>query len=171
MDTRNPRGHHDWLDAEAEGREHFAEQAFARLMAELPDVEPPTQFIEQVAVGAWSRRRGRRRLGLVACAAAALLVAGAASAAAYGFSLVLAGAAGGVLMAATQGLVWVASTMGEGLRWWEIAGRVSVALGDRVTAPGTTALLAGAELLGAVAIYAFQRVLREAQPDSRKVEI
>lgn len=171
MDSSNVRQHDDWLDAEAGGREHLAEQAFARLMAELPDDEPPARFIEQVTADAWGRRRRRQWVARAARVAAAVLVAAAASAAVYGFSLLLAGAAGGVLVAAAEGLVWVAGAMGEGLRWWEIAGRVSVALGDQVTAPGTTAVLAGAEVLGAMAIYAFQRVLRDTQPDSQKVEI
>jgi len=171
MDTRHPRGHHDWFDAEAEGREHLAEQAFARLMAELPDAEVPAAFAAQVAADAWGRRARRARLAQLARAASVLLMAGVGAAGLYGVGVLLAGAAGGALVAATQGLVWVAGAMGEGLRWWEIAGRVSVTLGDRVTAPGTTALLAGVELLGAMAIYAFQRVLRDAQPDSRKVEL
>lgn len=172
MHTREPRRHREWLEAEAEGQEGPAEHAFARLVADLPDSEPSAVFVDQVVGRVWARQRARqrrRRAGLVAASVAALGLAAVLATAVSGY---LAGAAGGLLLATTQGMVWLAGALSDGLRWWQIAGRVGSALGDQVMVPGATVGLAGAELLAAMAIYAFQRTLRDARHESgKKVEL
>ncbi len=171
MHSQEPRRHREWLDAEAEGQDWLAERAFARLVAELPEREPSTAFVDQVVGEAWARQRARhrrRRVGLMAAAVAGIGLAGTLAFAASGL---LAGVAGGLLLATTEGLVWMAGTLSEGLRWWQIAGRVGAALGDQAMLPGATVGLAGAELLAAMAIYAIQRMLRDTRHESGKVEL
>src|SRR5438128_2604036 len=164
--------HQDWLDAEQDGRDDAAEMAFARLMTELPGTEPSPEFVGRAVHAAWRARARRRLMTRLARVAAVVLVTVATVVSIYLFGMVILGALvrGTVLVA--QGLVWLMTSVGEGVRWWSIAGRVGTAVGQTIAAPKTTAIVAALELIGAMAIYAFQRVWRdEDRDDSQKVPI
>ena len=146
--------------------------AFARLIAGLPAAEPTPAFVGRAVQTAWRARRRRRLMAGLARAAAVVLMTAATAVVVYLFGMVvLAALARGTVLVA-QGLVWVMTSVGEGVRWWSIAGRVGTAVGQTLSAPKTTAIVAVIELVGAMAIYALQRVLRDDDThDSQKVRI
>ena len=160
MDSRVPN-HRRWLEAERSGRDEAAELEFARLFAEVSAIEPSADFVGKAVQAAW-RAHARRRLMLrVARVAAALVIAVAAVASMSVFGLLIVNAAVRGTVAVSHGLVWILTFAGEGLRWWSLAGRVGTAVGQTIAAPQTTTLIVAIELAGAMAIYAFQRVLRD----------
>ena len=67
------------------------------------------------------------------------------------------------MVAAADRLVWLVTTVGDGVRWWSIAEQVGMAVGRAATEPATVAVIAGIELLAGLAIYAFQRVVRDGE--------
>ncbi len=162
-----------WLEAEEEGREDLAELAFGSAMADLPAIEASPAFVGRAVQAAMRLRARRRAIALVARVAAAVAIAVASAGALYLFGvLVLGGLVRGTVLVADT-LVWVMTSVSGGARWWSIAARVGTAVGETVSAPQTTALMAGLELVGAMAIYAFQRLLRHdgGAGDSREAGI
>ena len=157
---RNPSEHwRDWLASEQDGRDDLAEFTFARLMADLPRVEPSPAFIERAVKAAWQRRVRQQRLAWAARAAAvlAVLVGGGVGLFALGAAVI--GAAADGLMAGVQGLIWTADAVGGGLRWWSLFEKVGSAVGTAVATPQTTAVLVALELIGAMAVYGIERLL------------
>lgn len=149
----------EWLDAEEASREDLAEQAFARLMADLPGEEPSAAFIEQVAVGAWERQVRRRRLAWAARVAVAVSVVagGAAGVALLGSALVARGAAGLTQLVGVA--MWFLDTVASGLRWWAFLGNVGSAVGTAVATPQSTVVLLALALTGAMAMAGIRRLL------------
>lgn len=148
-----------WLQAEQSGQDELAEMMFARLVAEMPPIEPSADFVDRTVRAAWqarSRRRLARRLALVA---AALLVSIAGAGSIY----MLAAPATGLIVrgsvAFAHGLVWFLTSASEGVRWWSIAERVGTAARDTVAVPSTAAAIAAVEMIALLAIYAFRRLL------------
>ena len=160
MDPRSPN-HRNWLEAEQSGRDDTAEAAFAQLFAELPAVEPDTDFVSRTVRVAW-RARARRGLATrLARVAAAVLVAAAGVALLYVSGVLVVSAAVQSALLFSHALVWLVTSIGEGARWWSIAGRVGAAVGQTISAPQITAAVAIVELIGAAAIYALQRTLHD----------
>lgn len=159
----------DWLDAEQHGRDDVAELAFARLVAELPPIEPSPDFVSRAVHTAWRARARRRLISRLARVAAGVLIAAASLALTYAVGIFIAGALVRSTVMSAHGLVWLMTTVGEGVRWWCIAERLGSAAGETIAAPQTTMVMAVIELVGAMAIYAFQRVLRDdGSTDSEK---
>src|SRR5687768_4609695 len=71
---RNGEDWQNWLEAEESGRDDAAEIAFARLLADLPAVEPTPDFVSRTVHAAWRARARRRLITRVARVAAVLLV-------------------------------------------------------------------------------------------------
>jgi hypothetical protein len=158
--TRRP-SHEMWLEAEAAGQDELADLAFSRRMAGMPRVEPSRAFIARAVEAAVAARARRRAVTRLAWAAAAVLVAVASGIAVYVSGTVILGRAIGAVVVTAEGLVWLMATLGEGVRWWGLAGRVATAVGAVLASPQTTSLLVAIEVMGAMAIYAFHRVLQE----------
>jgi hypothetical protein len=155
-----------WLHAEQSGEDEPAEMIFARLVADMPPIEPSTGFVERTvraACRAHNRRRLVRRFALIA-AALLLTIAGAGSfyeLAALATSLILRST-----VVFSHALVWFLTSASEGARWWWIPERIGTAISDTIAAPSTAATLAGVEMLVLLVIYAFQRVLGDdAEPN------
>lgn len=159
MQTNPNHPWRDWLASEQDGPDDLAEFTFARLMADLPGVEPTPTFVERTVQVAWRRRVRQQRLAWAARAAAVVLVlaGGVAGLWAVG-SAVTAAAADGVV-AGVQGLIWTAGAMSDGLRWWAFLQNIGSAVGTAVATPQTTAVLVALELTGAVAVFGIERLL------------
>ncbi len=156
----NPNDHwRDWLEAEEEGRDDLAEFIFARVMADLPRVEPSPAFVERAVQAAWQRRVRQQRLAWVARAAAVLAVVIGGGAGLFALGTAVIGAAADGAVAGVQGVIWTADAMNGGLRWWAFLRNVGSAVGTAVATPQTTAVLVALELTGAMAVYGIQRLL------------
>ena len=169
MTTNTNQPWREWLDAESASREDLAEQAFARLMADLPGEEPSVAFMERVAASAWQRQSRRRRLTWAARAAAVVsVVAGGAVGLAVVGPAVMARAGAGAIEVA-RGVTWIAEMAATGLRLWSFLGNVGSAVGAVVATPQSTSVLVGLALTGALAMFGMQRLLLDepAQKEAR----
>ncbi|MEQ1898047.1 MAG: hypothetical protein ABL971_11740 [Vicinamibacterales bacterium] len=156
----NPSKHwRDWLASEQDGREDLAEFTFARLMADLPPVEPSPAFVGRTVQAAWQRRVRQQRLAWVARAAAVLAVLIGGGVGLFVLGTAFLGAAADGVVAGVQGLIWTADAVGGGLRWWSLLEKVGTAVGTAVATPQTTAVLVALELMGAMAVYGIERLL------------
>jgi hypothetical protein len=162
-----------WLQAEQRGQDELAEMGFARLVAEMPPIEPSADFVHRTVQAAW-RTRTRRRLVMRLTRIAAALVIGTLS---VGSMYELSVLAVGLLVRGTvvfsHGLVWFLTSASEGARWWWIAERIGTAVSDTIAVPSTAAAVAAVEMIAVLAIYAFQQLLHEdwGRHKSRKVRI
>jgi hypothetical protein len=163
MDSRHLRC---WLDTEQEGQDDLAELAFKKLMTGLPGVELEPGFVERAVGAAWRARARRRLVARLARVTAVVLVAAVSVAIVYGLGVFFAAAVVRVMVVVAHGLVWLATAVGDGFRWWAVAERVGAGVAQTVMSPRTTALVAAIELMGMIAIYAFQRALRDGPHDS-----
>jgi hypothetical protein len=162
----------EWLRAERSGQDRLAEEAFARLMAELPPIEPGAGFVDGAAQAAWRARARHRAVARLARAAAALLVGLATLGAAYlwgalATGLIARGAAG-----FSQGLVWLLASAGEGARWWWIADRISTAVSVAISSAPTAAAMVMVEIAALLALYAFRNLVlgKTETNESRKMQ-
>lgn len=153
-----------WLRAEESGQEELAESAFARLMAEIPSVEPSAAFVDRAVHAAWQARSRRRRMTRVAWIAGALSVAAAgagliyelAGLAATGLATTLAARA---TVALSHLLVWLLTSPSAGAGWWSLAERIGTAVGNVIASPSASASIAAFEIVALLALYALQRLL------------
>ena len=60
-----------------------------------------------------------------------------------------------------RAIVWLFVAMQEGADWWSIAGRVGAALAETLTTSQVGLSLIALELVGVVALYALQRLIRD----------
>jgi hypothetical protein len=148
-----------WLQAEQSGQEELAERIFARVVAELPPIEPSTGFLNRTVQRAWQARTRRRHVRCVALIAAALFITIAAVGSIYELTALAMGLVVRGTLVFSHGLVWLLTSAGEGARWWWIAARIGAAVRDTIAAPSAAASVAAAEMVGLLAIYAFQRLL------------
>src|SRR5215471_12527393 len=102
----------DWLDAEREGREDLAELTFARLMSELPPVEPSPEFVGAVVHRAMQVQARRRAVSRLARVAAILAVTSVSVAAIYAFGVFAIGAIGRGTSLLAEALLWLAQSAG-----------------------------------------------------------
>lgn len=169
-DEREQRNCREWLAAEQDGHDELAELTFARLVAELPPIEASPAFVDTVVQRAWRAHLRRRAVSRLARVAAVLVMAGVTAATVYvlGGILVNTLAQGTVLL--SEALLWLLTSAGDGVRWWSVAARVSAAVSESLVTPRTAAAIVLIEMLGASAIYALQRVLRD-DHDSQQVHI
>jgi membrane-bound metal-dependent hydrolase YbcI (DUF457 family) len=147
-----------WLQAEQSGQEELAEILLARLVTQLPAIEPSAAFVDRAFQAAWRTRTHRRRVR-VALVAAAALIATAGIAAVYA----LAPFAMGLIVSGTvmisHSLVWLVTSAGEGARWWWIAERIGTAVLDTISAPSAASAITAVEMILLLVIYAFRHVL------------
>jgi hypothetical protein len=150
----------DWLRAERDGEDDLAETMFARVMADLPRIEPGADFVHRTAQAAW-RARARRRVVTRLAGIAAALVVGVATVGAMfelralAVSLTVRGAA-----ALSHGFVWLLTSATKGVGWWWIAARIGAAVNRTIAAPWTAAGIAAAEMIALAAIYALGKLVR-----------
>lgn len=147
-----------WLEREGQD-DKAAEVAFGQMCAALPPVEPSPGFAARTAAAAWSARARRRRLAAAAYAAAVASVAGAAAlVVAFGAPgwLLLTGAR--IAASALMTLLLSAATLAE--VWTSMAGG-GTAVARVLVMPQGVAALVTVELVGAAALYALHRLLRD----------
>src|SRR5205807_7015368 len=148
-----------WLHAEQSGQDELAEMIFARLVAEMPPIEPSTGFVERMvraACQAHTRRRLVRRVAVIA-AALVICIAGAGSIyelTALATSLIVRSA-----VVFSHGPLWCLMSAGEGARWWWIPERIGTAVSDTIAVPSMAVTFAAVEMIALLAMYAFLRVL------------
>jgi hypothetical protein len=151
--------HRDWLRAEQSGQDELAETMFARMVAEMPAVEPGADFVGRTVQTVWRARARRRVVVRVARVAAALLFGAATLGSMYALSVL----AGGFIVRGaaelSHGFAWLVASIGEGARWWWIAERIGTAVGVSVSSPLTAAAIATAEMIALLAMYAFRRLV------------
>jgi hypothetical protein len=170
MDQR--RKTREWLHAEQEGREDIAELTFARLMSELPPIEPSEAFVAAVVHHAMQVHARRQMVHRLARIAAIVLVCAVSIAAVWVLGSVALGALAGGTALLSDGLLWLVRSAGAGIKWWSLAARVGGAIGDSLITPRTATAIVTIELLGMSAIYALHRVLRnEGSSNSQQVHI
>lgn len=147
-----------WLTSEPHDDE-AAEASFAQLFTALPEEKPSAGFVQRTVAAAWAARVRRRRLAAGGAAAAALAaLGGAALVSAYG-------APGWVLMTVAQvaagsltALLASAATLVE---FGALMVRTGSAVGRVMVMPQGIATLVAIEVVGAGALYALHRLLRD----------
>jgi hypothetical protein len=149
-----------WLSSEQHGQAD-ADEAFARVFAALPAIEPAASFVSQAVEAAWLARARRRRIAAIAAAAAAVLLAAIGGTVVY----VLFGAVGGRLLttaaAVVSGSVVSAlTTLVTGVEWWSATAQAGSAVARLIARPQGLAALVATELVGAAALYMLHRMLR-----------
>jgi len=165
-----------WLAAERaalEGGalEGSADSAFARVFAAVPRVEPGAGFAERVARTAWKARVRRRRFvraGRRAASLAAVFIGAGAT-----YVAVVEGGAWVVRTAAAvtvRGVSLVVRSAAEGLDWWSILVRVGRATGEVLVTPQVSTAVIAVEILGALALYALSRLLRDDRNNAERWE-
>lgn len=148
-----------WLQAEQDGHEELAERMFASLMAEMPVIEPSGDFAGRVVKAAWRARIRRHRLARVVLAVSGPLLIAVSVWSIYALSVPAASLGARVAVALSRGLVWVLTSVSETARWWWIAGQIGTAVSDTITVPSTAVAIAGVEMIGLLAIYAFRQLI------------
>lgn len=152
-----------WLANEHEEQEDAAEAAFAQMFTALPRVEPSAGFVDRTVHVALRRRARRRAAMMVARVAACTVIAAAGFGLAY-VALAYAGASifsAGVATAArvlAKPIVFVATRV----EWWSILARAAAGVGEAIATPQTQAVLIAGEVIGVLAVYGLQRLLRTA---------
>jgi len=151
----------DWLSSEHLDHEGAAHEAFSRVFAALPAVEPSEDFVRRAVHMAWQARARRRRVTVYAGLAASLVGAATAGVAAYG----LLGEASGWLLttiattaARSTGPLLFALTMA--IDWWAAMIHVGSLMAGVVGLPQGAAVLLALEVAGGGALYALHRLLR-----------
>lgn len=153
-----------WLRAEETGQEDLAENAFARLIAELPSVEPSSAFVDRAVQAAWQARSRRRLVTRLAWVAAALSVAVAGAGLIYEFAGAATTLAARITVSLSQLLVWLLTSMTAGAGWWSIAERVGMAVGEAIASPSAAVSIAAFEMIALLALYMLRRLLGQELP-------
>ena len=163
----------EWLEAEQSAQEEFAEVAFARLVAEMPLIEPGGDFVSRVVQAAW-RARARRRLVTRLSWVVAVLLAGFVT---FGLVYALGSSVTALIVRAavvfSHGLTSFLTLASQEAKWWWMPERIGTAVSDAIAAPFMAAILAAVEMIGLLVIYAFRRLVHEQLEthESRKVQI
>ena len=151
----------DWLSSEHLNHEGSAHEAFSRVFAALPAVEPSEDFVRRAVQMAWRAQARRRRVTVYAALAASLLGAAMAGVAAYG----LLGETSGRLLAtiattavSSTGPLLLAVTIA--IDWWAAMTHVGSLIAGVVGLPQSAAVLLAMEVAGGGALYALHRLLR-----------
>lgn len=150
-----------WLAAEQQGQDDAADAAFGRVFATLPAVEPSPAFVARTVEAAWAVAARRRRMAILAVAAAALLAIGASGVV---LSLALDGGVAQLLTIATalaSASLLSLLTAGATLAGWSAAtvdagAVVATVIGN----PYSMAALTAIELVAAAVLVMLHRLLR-----------
>jgi hypothetical protein len=150
-----------WLIEERRGVEDTAEAAFEHMFAALPMITPRADFVDRAVDAAWRTRLRRRRMLVLTRAAALLLFAVGGAVLAYvvassGGAWVL--RTGAVLV--SRSFVWLVVSIAGGMEWWSSLAQIGNSVAETVAMPRGTAALVVIELVGALSLYALQRLLR-----------
>jgi hypothetical protein len=167
------RNDREWLQAEQNGQDAPAEMMFARLVAEMPPIEPGPAFVDRTVQAVWRARARRRVVMGLARTAAALLIGIATLGSMYELRLLAIGLIVHGTVVLSHGMVWLLTSASEGARWWWIAERIGTAISVTITAPAVAVSVAAATMIASLAIYAFQRLVQNelGKRESRKVRI
>ncbi len=157
-----------WLQAEESGHEELAESAFARLIAEIPSVEPSAAFADRAVHAAWQARSRRRRVTRLAYIAGAVSIAVAGAGLIYELAGPATTLAARVTVAFSHALVWLLTSASTGAGWWSIAERIGTAVGDAIASPSASASIAAFEMIALLALYALERLLGQELRRPRK---
>ena len=114
----------EWLQAEQNGQDALAETMFARVVADMPSVQPGADFVGRTVQVAWRARARRRMVVRFASIAAALLIGIATLGSMYELSALAVGLAARGTVAFSHGLVWLLASASQGAKWWWIAERI-----------------------------------------------
>ena len=158
-----------WLHAEESGQEELAESAFARLISEIPSVEPSATFVDRAVHAAWQARSRRRRVTLLAYIAGAVSIAAAGAGSIYELAGPATTLAARVTVAFSHVLIWFLTSANVGAAWWSFAARVGTAVGDALASPSASASIAAFEMIALLALYALHRLLSQDLPPPSKV--
>ena len=147
-----------WLAAEESGQDDAADQAFARVFAAVPKVEPAPAFVQQAVAAAWLWRARRRRLIAFSWAATIFLVVAGAVAAyvaapAFAPSIIKAFA-----FASGRSVPWLVAYTTVAMDWWWTLARVGGVVASALITPVRVVAVVGVELVGMLAFYALQRI-------------
>jgi hypothetical protein len=112
------------------------------------------------------RTRIRKRLLIAAGLGAGWLALGVVAIVIVGRMLAAAAVQGLALL--PRAIVWLAVALQQGVDWWSIAGRAGAALGGVVARSDVAMSLVALELVGAVALYGLQRLLRDEDEQHRR---
>jgi hypothetical protein len=150
-----------WLSSEEQGLDDAADAAFAQVFSALPAADPSPDFVQRTAAAAWRARARERRIVAAAGLAASILIVFAAAAAGYGLFDV----AGGWLLTTaattvTNASVSVIVAVTTAVQWWFATARAGSAVAGIMATPQSAVALLGIELVGIVALYMLQRLLR-----------
>jgi hypothetical protein len=138
--------------------EDAADAAFSRLFAALPAVAPSPDFVQRTVNAAWEARAARRRWARMAIAAsAAIVVLTFAALAIFGIPASLVPAAAQAAAASLMAVLWTATAVVE---FWTLILRGGTAFARVAVMPQSVALMAAAWMLGGLALYSLQRLLR-----------
>jgi hypothetical protein len=162
----------EWLRAEHSGQEALAERVFARLIAEMPPIEPGVGFVDGAVQAAWRARARHCAVARLASVAAALLVGLATVGSIYLWGALAAGLIARGAAGFSQGLVWLLASAGEGARWWWIADRISTAVSVAISSAPTAAAMVTVEIAAVLALYAFRNLVlgKTETNESRKMQ-
>lgn len=97
----------NWLEAEQNGDDAFAEAMFARVVADMPAIPPSADFVRRTVQVAWRARARRRLVEQLAGVAAALSIGIIALGTLYESSARAMGLAVRGVVLSSHGLIWV----------------------------------------------------------------
>lgn len=160
MGTKGPN-ELEWLQAERKGQDELAEAMFARLMAEIPAVEPSAGFVDRTVQLAWRARTRRRLVARFALATTAILLGIACIASIYELRPLATGIVAGGALLLSHGFAWLITFASEGAGWWWIAERIGTAVSEAIASPSMAATIVAVELIALLALYAFRDLLRQ----------
>ena len=149
-----------WLASEATEQDDAADAAFAHLFAALPKVEPRGDFVIRTTARVWGARTRRRRVAVFGWAAA-VVVAAAGSLAGYAAAApASAWAVKTGVQVMSHTMPWLVAYATEAMNLWWVAARVGNHIAVAIAAPPRAAALVAVELVGMVAFFALQRLVR-----------
>jgi hypothetical protein len=151
--------HREWFRADKDGNDILAERAFARLIADLPLIEPDVAFVDRTVQAAW-RMRDRPQIWKPMVAVVALLIGAVAVVSLYALSGSATELFAGYVRELSRSLIWLLTFAAEGVRWWWIADRIGAATGRVLSSPISIGAFAAAEIVILLAICAFRLVVQ-----------
>lgn len=152
-------GEREWVEAEQGGQDAVAEAMFARLIADMPLIEPGAAFVDRTVRAAWRARRRRRIVTQVARVAAVLSLGVMMAGSVYELSGWVAGLITRGAVAFSHALVWLLVSARDGARWWWIADRIGAAVGDALASPWTAAAVLAIEAAVLLGMYTFRHLV------------
>ena len=147
-----------WLDAEESGQDEAADQAFARVFAAVPKVEPTPMFVQQAVAGAWQWRARRRRLVASGWAAAMVLVTTGAVAAFVAAPQLATAVIRTFAFVSGHAVPWLVAYTTVAMDWWGTFAHVGGVIASALMTPARAAAVVGVELFGLLAFFALQRI-------------